>query len=291
MNITLLQLFERNEQQFRDELSAMKLPRDVKRLQAFMKDFFINKVSVDEYKKELSVTEVAMFNSVLKLVYSPFIDLSALADSNQAASGKKSDSQNDSALNMFNIPVLASTTAGGIIGGILLKTWGGVLFSIAGCALGMYLTSSPKQKKEETGTADVSLDVDKYIDSLKQICRGIDDVMENYQTSISNIEKSYENVPKPTLATTYRPLLDRLASLFVALQNHTLPDDIKTEFDKLYRTLKNQHYEIVGYSDATQQYYTETSSPNVDRIVLVKAAILENGKLLETGECLIPEKQ
>lgn len=291
MNITLLQLFERNEQQFRDELSAMKLPRDVKRLQAFMKDFFINKVSVDEYKKELSVTEVAMFNSVLKLVYSPFIDLSALADSNQAASGKKSDSQNDSALNMFNIPVLASTTAGGIIGGILLKTWGGVLFSIAGCALSMYLTSSPKQKKEETGTAEVSLDVDKYIDSLKQICRGIDNVMENYQTSISNIEKSYENVPKPTLATTYKPLLDRLASLFVALQNHTLPDDIKTEFDKLYRTLKNQHYEIVGYSDATQQYYTETSSPNVDRIVLVKAAILENGKLLETGECLIPEKQ
>ena len=290
MSITLLQLFERNEQQFREELSAMKLPRDVKRLQAFMKDFFINKVSVDEYKKELSVAEVAMFNSVLKLVYSPYIDLSALVDSSHATSGKKDNSQNDSVLSMFNIPVLASTTAGGIIGGILLKTWGGVLFSIAGCALSMYLTSNPKQK-EEKGTTDVGIDVDKYINSLKQICRDIDDVMENYQASISNIEKAYENVPKPTLATTYRPLLDRLASLFVALQNHTLPEDVKAEFDKLYRTLKNQHYEIVGYSEETQQYYVETASPNVDRIVLVKAAILENGNLIENGECLIPEKQ
>ena len=256
-----------------------------------MKDFFINKVSVDEYKKELSVTEVAMFNSVLNLVYSPYSDLSELVDSNQTTMGNKNDSQNDSALNMFNIPVLASTTAGGIIGGILLKTWGGVLFSIAGCALSMYLTSSSKQKKEETGTADMGIDVDKYINSLKQICRGIDNVMENYQTSISNIEKAYGNIPKPTLATTYRPLLDRLASLFVALQNHTLPDDIKAEFDKLYRTLKNQHYEIVGYSAETQQYYIETESPNVDSIVLVKAAILENGNLIESGECLIPEKQ
>lgn len=288
MNTTLLQLFERNEQQFRDELSAMKLPKDVNRLQAFMKDFFINKVSVDEYKKELSVTEVAMFNSVLKLVYFPFFDLSALVDSNHASLGKKNNSQNDSVLNMFNIPVLASTTAGGIIGGILLKTWGGVLFSIAGCALGMYLTSNSKQK-EGTRAADVGIDVDKYINSLKQICRDIDDVMENYQASISNIEKAYENVPKPTLATTYRPLLDRLASLFVALQNHTLPDELKAEFDKLYRTLKNQHYEIIGYSDENQQYYIKTASPNVDRIVLIKAAILENGNLIETGECLIPE--
>ena len=52
MNKTLLSLFEQNEQTFREELSLILLPRDNKKLQDFMKDFFINKVSVEEYKKE-----------------------------------------------------------------------------------------------------------------------------------------------------------------------------------------------------------------------------------------------
>ena len=65
---TLLGLFEKQEHNFYAELSTMILPRDKEKLQAFMRDFFVNKVSVEEYKKELNMGEVAMLNSVLKMI-------------------------------------------------------------------------------------------------------------------------------------------------------------------------------------------------------------------------------
>ena len=44
---TLLGLFEKQEHNFYAELSTMILPRDKEKLQAFMRDFFVNKVSVE----------------------------------------------------------------------------------------------------------------------------------------------------------------------------------------------------------------------------------------------------
>ena len=70
---TLVGLFEKQEHNFYAELSTMILPRDKEKLQIFMRDFFVNKVSVEEYKKELNMGEVAMLNSVLKMM--PFPDI------------------------------------------------------------------------------------------------------------------------------------------------------------------------------------------------------------------------
>lgn len=294
MDNTLVLLFEKNEQHFRNELSALKLPKDIKKLQSFMNDFFINKVSVDEYKNELSMAEVAMLNSVMKLVASPislvneWTAVSIENNGNETIKYKESNLNFQSIIEKINIPVISSTTAGGVIGGLLFKTWGGVLLSVAGCALGMYLFSNQKQDAKET-TPSVNIDVDKYIITLKQICRGIDEIMENYQASLSNIKKTYESVPKANFASTYKPLLDRMASLYIAIQTKELPDEVRAEFDKFYRTLKNHHYEILDYNEGTRQYYIETPSSHISENTIVKAAILENGKLIEMGECLIPE--
>ena len=301
MDITLLKLFEKEEQQFRQELSAIRLPGDIGKLQLFMNNFFINKVSVDEYKKELSVTEVAMFNSVLKLISHPISfmgDEAVLASPGKPTVVKerteKKVNQPRSIMSTMNLPVVGATAIGGIIGGLAFKTWGGVLLSIAGCALGMYISSTRDDNPthmavDKVQQSDMHLNIDKYINTLKQICKSIDDVMENYHISISNIEHTYTPTSKTTLASTYKPLLDRMASLYVALANAKLPDDLQAEFDKLYRTLKNLHYEVLGYSEELKQYFVETASAHVSEITLIKAAILENGKLIETGECLVPE--
>lgn len=294
MDNTLVSLFEKNEQHFRNELSALKLPKDIKKLQSFMNDFFINKVSVDEYKNELSMAEVAMLNSVMKLVASPislvneWTAVSIETNENETIKHKESNLNFQAIIEKINIPIISSTTAGGVIGGLLFKTWGGVLLSVAGCALGMYLYSNQKQDAKEA-TPSVNIDVDKYIMTLKQICRGIDEIMENYQASLSNIKKTYESVPKANFASTYKPLLDRMASLYIAIQAKELPDEVRIEFDKFYRTLKNHHYEILDYNEGTRQYYIETPSSHISENTIVKAAILENGKLIEMGECLIPK--
>lgn len=193
-------------------------------------------------------------------------------------------------LGLLDITTLGTTATGGVIGGILFKTWGGVLLSLAGCALGMYLsTSNSRAKRKQIMNRD--LDVDKYIQTLKGMCRGIDEVILNYHISIDNIIKQYENAAKPTFATAYKPLLDRMASLYISVESTSLPTEIKNEFDKLFRTLKNHHFEILNYSNDTKEYFIESESPHVKENTVVKAAILEDGKLFEMGECLIPEKK
>ena len=162
-----------------------------------------------------------------------------------------------------------------------------MLLSIAGCALGMYLSSTQNNQKQNL---NIGINVDKYMQTLKGICKGIDEIILNYHTSIDNIIMQYENAPKVTLSTAYKPLLDRMASLYVAVESSSIEPEIKSEFDKLFRTLKNHHYEILGYNNETKEYFIETESSHVNNITVVKAAILENGSLLENGECLIPEK-
>lgn len=294
MNKTLLSLFEQNEQDFRDELSRISLPKDSKKLQDFMNDFFVNKVSVEEYKKELSMGEIAMLNSVMKVVALPVsfsydhpVIKQASLSGDKGLRTQKTAPKGNPLFDILDVSTLGTTTIGGIVGGLIFKTWGGVLLSIAGCALGMYLSSTQNNQKQNL---NIGINVDKYMQTLKGICKGIDEIILNYHTSIDNIIMQYENAPKVTLSTAYKPLLDRMASLYVAVESSSIEPEIKSEFDKLFRTLKNHHYEILGYNNETKEYFIETESSHVNNITVVKAAILENGSLLENGECLIPEK-
>ena len=146
MNKTLLSLFEQNEQTFREELSLILLPRDNKKLQDFMKDFFINKVSVEEYKKELSVNEIAMLNSVMKLVVLQ-IPSTSTPSGLQDDGNKAQDVNTKDSCYAVNMKTLGFTAIGSLAGSLLFKTWGGVLLSIAGCAFGMYTSSKSRQKQ------------------------------------------------------------------------------------------------------------------------------------------------
>lgn len=298
METTLVTLFEKNEQQFRSELSAIHLPKDMSTLQKFLDDFFVDKVSVAEYKKELTMSEIAMLNSVVKLVSLPMSLIGEWTFTNALerkdksnASHSKMNSNVQSIIDKIDGPLVGATALGGLIGGLVTKTWGGVLCTIAGCVLGMCLLT-PNQTKKCNPLDDVmKIDVDKYIVILKQVCHNMDEIIDNYRTSIAELAKSYDKIPEATLASKYKPILDRLATLYVSINNEALPTDIKTEFDKLYRTLKNHHYEIVDYGDDTRQYFIETPSVHVSECTVIKAAILENGRLIENGECLIPEMQ
>ena len=299
MDVTLLSLFEKNEAQFRKELSGIQLPEDISLLQNFLSDFFVNKVSMAEYQKELSLTEIAMMNSVLKLVSLPMglIGNIILPEADRTNTKQETDAlvkHNKlqpllDKLDKLDIRLVATTAIGGLVGGFCFRTWGAVLLAIAGCVLGMYYTPNEKKETAPSEPLQIKIDVEQYIKTLKLICGTIDEILGNYRVSIANIKTQHDNKPHPTLASTYKPILDRMASLYVAIDNDILPDTVKTEFNKLYRTLKNHHYEFVTYNEDTREYYTEIPSTHITKPEIIKAAILENGKLLEQGECLIPQ--
>lgn len=288
MEQTLLNLFEKEEANFYSELSKMVLPRDEQKLKKFLNDFFVDKVSVEEYKKELSMGEVAMLNSVLKLF--PFQMPLFKSSGISFAESKVDHNTNDGNLSKDSLNTLGYTSVGGVIGSILFKqhTWGGVLLTVAACALGLYLNK--KGRSAQGNLAHNNIDASLFISTLKNICGVIDEIIINYRASIDNIKKLYENQPPVTLATEYRPLLDRFASMYASLKGLSVSTDVQEEINKLYRTLKNFHYEIVDYTDSTSQYFKETDYEDVTEFTMTKAAILEDGDLLIEGEYSIPKK-
>ena len=314
MDKTLIQLFEQGEAQIREELSSITLPKDSEKLTYFVNSFFTDKVQIDDYKKELTMAEITMVNSAIRLISLPLSiittetflkDAITLNSLNvKAEQPRCASSSNDfiSKAANYTKPINwallgTSTLFGGVFGGLIYKTWGGVLCTAAGCVLGMYslyginnVMSKNKSNAMTIQTPSKVLDVDVFVTLLKQVCAGIDDIIENYRLNIKQVLEQQSNTQNnPTLANSYKPLLDRMATMFVALKNQNLPDETKDEINKLYRSLKNQHYEIIDYSEDTRDLYVETTSPHVTSVTLIKAAILENGKLLEKGECLIPE--
>lgn len=323
MEKKLLQLFEQGEPQIREELSNIRLPRDYEKLTAFINSFFIDKVQIEDYKKELTIPEITMVNSAIRLISLPLsiitsdhiikdvIPANAIIETNEKKGKGEKATQSSasrvlSTVKHYTKPVDwallgTSTLFGGALGGLIYKTWGGVLCTAAGCALGMYslfginylmsTTSSKEKTATELSPISKALDVDVFVSLLKQICTGIDDIIANYRANIKQLTEHLANEKtNNTLADSYKPLLDRMAKMYVAMKNQNLPEEVKSEIDKLYRTLKNQYYDIVDYSEETRHYYVETVSPHVQSITLIKAAILENGQLLEKGECLIPEE-
>ena len=288
MEQTLLNLFEKEESNFYSELSNMVLPRDEQKLKGFLNDFFVDKVSVEDYKKELTMGEIAMLNSVLKLFpfRMPFFKSFGISLTERETSSASADDM----LSKDTLSTLGYTGVGGVIGTILFKhTWGGVLLTVAACALGLYMNKRGRSAKNEQ--VQMKIDASKYIETLKNICVGIDEIISNYRASINNIKKSYENQAPVTLATKYGPLLDRFASMYVALKGMSVSEDVQEEINRLYKTLKNYHYEIVDYSESTSQFYEIIDSENVSECTLMKAAILEDGQLLIKGECLMPIKK
>lgn len=164
------------------------------------------------------------------------------------------------------------------------------MYSLFGLSL-LIPNGSTKEKTAERATINSrTLDVEVFVSLLKQVCAGIDDIIDNYRANIKQLtEQQASEKTSNTLADSYKPLLDRMAKMYVAMKSQNLSEEVKSEIDKLYRTLKNQHYDIVDYSEETRRYYVETVSSHVKSTTLIKAAILENGQLLEKGECLIPE--
>lgn len=76
MEKSLLQLFEQGEPQIREELSSICLPRDNEKLTSFINSFFTDKVQIEDYKKELTISEISMVNSAIRLISLPLSILS-----------------------------------------------------------------------------------------------------------------------------------------------------------------------------------------------------------------------
>lgn len=287
---TLLSLFEKGENEFRKELQALSLPYDEERIFDIINRFFIKDAGVADYKDELTMQEIVMFNSVLKLINSQSkLFTSIMSCHLETRTRNSKDSKREDSIPTIT-KVSGASLVGGIAGGLLFgMNWGCVLFSVAGSALGIYLVD---KRKSDFATKEKSvpykLNVDVFINICKEMCQNIDSIISDYSLDIAKIRESYENLPKQTLGSSYKLVLDRIGNLLVASTSFKLPEKMEEEINLLIQTVKNYHCDILLYSEENKSFFDENESSFVEKPVLVKAAIIENGKEIERGEILVP---
>ena len=68
MKLSLLSLFEKSETELRTQLAGIELPRDAEKFNQILSDLFVEHIKVDEYKQELTNSELAIFQLAIQLV-------------------------------------------------------------------------------------------------------------------------------------------------------------------------------------------------------------------------------
>ena len=297
--IKLVDLLKETKPSLRKELNSLGTIENVDDINNIFSKFFLGNKSIESYKKELTLSEVSIFNSILKLINAQNNLLSSVSIHPMQQS--KEDS-NDEYLNndLSSIgKVAGATLIGGMVGGVLASmSWGCVLFSVAGCAIGTYLTNSKTknvQAKKVSSSRRVkhfSIDVDRLLSVFENLCISIDELIDDYNVSVNNIKATYDKRIQPTLATQYKTLVDSIAQLYVAKYNcnETIPESVDFSIELIFKTLKNYHCEIVPFEENSDAYTVEISD-NYKFGELIQAAIVEKGEIIEQGEFIKPSMQ
>lgn len=296
--ISLLTLFQQRESELRTKLMGIVLPRDYEQLNSVLADLFVNHIGIDDYKQELTDSELAIFQSALRLVennmqlHQAIFTLRDLPDdeTSEKASKKSTIINGRVHINKSQVAILGAAATGVLVGAV--TNVGTILLAIVTAATGVWFSAeNAKGKvivKEQIAMPQSVVDVDAIVSNTKRICSSLDNLMSAYHTNVDNLSKRIENRPSPTLANSYGYLLNRLATLYRDISNNATQDDIAEDIEKLYKTLKNYNYEFVSYSDDSKQYFDIEELKGITESEESEVAILEKGECISRGKYYKP---
>lgn len=298
--ISLLTLFEQRESELRTQLMGIVLPRDNERLNNVLADLFVNHIGINDYKQELTDSELAIFQSALRLVednmqlhQAIFTSSDLLGQETQEKVSQKSTKNHSRFhVNKSQAAILSAAATGILVGAV--TNVGTILLAIVTAATGVWLSTEKANEhfsvKEQVSIKQSVVDVDAIISNTKRICASLDNLMSAYHTNVDNLSKRIENRPSPTLANTYGYLLNRLATLYRDMSNNAAQEDIIEDIEKLYKTLKNYNYEFVSYSDDNKRYFDVEEIMGITEPEENEVAILEKGECISRGKYYKPKE-
>ena len=291
----MLSLFEQSEVELKTHLSSLVLPRDIEKLNRILSDLFIEHIKIEKYKQELTTSEIAIFQSAIRLVEESLRLQQNMFDINTktlVTPKTISNRKNNLPINKSQV-AMVSATATGVLAGAITNI-GTILLSIVATAVGVWIASNRHKTEvvvtEEIMEQSMAVNADAIIGTTKKICQLLDQQMEIYQTNIFNLKARLENRQVPTLYNSYGYLLNRLATLYRDKTNSAPADEIEDDIAKLFRTLKNYNYEFVNYSEETQSFFDVEIIEEIQNPELAEVAILENGECVVKGKFYQPKK-
>lgn len=198
---------------------------------------------------------------------------------------------------------IGASAAGGVIGGVVIGTWGAVFGSIAGTAIALYYVASKEKHTSKSKIQAVqqsasqpsqNLDVEKFIRIVAGVCDSIDNLIETFRAQVNRVVSKYEQQPKATLETNFKSLLEGIQSLIGYKRTHEATEEkyvikLQQRIEDLTELLDNYDLEIIEYNGDNMNLFEENISPNIQHPQMVVPAVVKGENAVLKGKVFVPE--
>lgn len=310
---TLCELFESNQVQLQQALTAMTLPKDMGKVQNTVSSYLEKVFDTEgEFRQNLTQSEdyileaaISLLNAQQKISSALLKDIHYNSDSKKlnpsVVAPENKESSSDNVFNKGTNSTLIGVAGGAIAGKIILGGWGAVFGAIAGVALSIYLSNRTQTKTQsqttrrsvQEETSNKPIDVDSFIHIIHDVCESVDNLIGTFRAQVNRVVQKYESQEKPKLEKEYRFLLESIQSLVGYERNHNVSEEkyikkVQERIEDLAESLDNYDITLENYSDEKASWFDKVASPNATELKEVFPAIVKNGILIIPGKVFIP---
>lgn len=296
--VTLTSVFLKSEEQLKQSLQGLRLPKDYVELQKVVNSHIESLlVKENDFRNSLNASDTEMLTHALrmalsfqKLSLSESIDFKGLSIRTEY---KITESANDNADIMEDFLSLLPTVICAFI-----KPW---LAVAAGVGTIGVKKAGLRNNKSKVNYREISKDISREISSteIETILHGIESLCKEIDEIISKIQRDRKDVLAQmqlkqegyTLENMYPQLLSSLQYLFM----ENLKNETKNQYvQNMLFCLQGYGYELVEYTLPTSGFFTKKMNPNVSEETMYLPAIVKdvNGikVVVVQGIVYIPKK-
>ena len=278
--VTLTSVFLKSEEQLKQSLQGLKLPKDYVELQKVVNSHIESLlVKENDFRNSLNASDAEMLTHALRMALSfqklslaESIDFKALSLRTEYKINKQA---NDNADIIEDFLSLLPTVICAFI-----KPW---LAVAAGVGTIGAKTACFRRNKSKVNYREVSKDISREISSseienilhgIESLCKEIDEIISKIQRDRKDLLAKMQNKQEGyTLENMYPQLLSSLQYLFM----EDLKNDAKNQHvQNMLFCLQGYGYELVEYSLPTSGFFTKKMNPNVSEETMYLPAIVKD---------------
>lgn len=301
---SLRALFDSRSNELKETLEGLSLPEDSSKVQGVVQQYLAQLFDGDgDFRMSLTQSEDYILQAAMSLLNAQQAMATELSKEafvrKPQSNATLSEQSNDSGLNLKKetIPyTIGATAAGGVVGGLILGTWGAVFGSIAGTAIIFYCATTKDKKNVglKSSTENIqrpmlnrkSLNTDVFISIIGKICDSIDSLINTFRSQLDRVVAKYESQPAPALETNFLSILEGIQSLIGYERTHSEDEGkyinkLKQRIEDLAEILGNYNLEVVNFTSDTADLFDVTVG-NDNRMVY--PAITKEGTLILKGK-------
>ena len=244
--ISLKEYFCSGKEELENSLSGLSLPKDSKKIQIIVSDYFSNLFENDgAYRRSLTESEDYLLISVIQVLKSQQSIIEEIAAISKPTSleNERNSNQKES-INPYI--ALVGTGVGALVGS-LAGVWAASAGSIAGTALGIYYSThkfkEPKNADNRVADNQIedSFDVKTFVDIVEKLCDNIDYMLDTFRTQIQRLKNAYDNKQEENFLHSYNMMAEKMGLLLSVIHTHEegLPPKILQAATMLEDCLEN----------------------------------------------------